>query len=73
MLLMFEKGTRGGGICHSIHRHGKENNKYIKDYDKESSYLMYLYADNLYGLALSQKLLVGDFKWKKTLINLIKT
>ena len=67
------KKELGGGICHSIHRHGKENKKYIKDYDKESSYLMYLYADNLYGLALSQKLLVGDFKWKKTLINLIKT
>ena len=42
MLLMFEKGIRGG-ICHSIHRYTKGNNKYIKDYDKnkESSYLKY--------------------------------
>ena len=29
MLLMVEKGTRGG-ICYSIHGHGKANNKYMK-------------------------------------------
>ena len=28
MLLMVEKGTRGG-ICHTIHRYTKENNKLI--------------------------------------------
>ena len=28
MLLMVEKGIRG--ICHSIHRYAKANNKYIK-------------------------------------------
>ena len=33
MLLMVEKGKRGG-ICHSIYWYGKANNKYIKDYDK---------------------------------------
>ena len=36
-----EKGT-GGGICHSIYRYSKANNKYMKDYDdknKGSSYL----------------------------------
>ena len=33
MLLMVEKGIRGG-ICHAIHRYSKANNKYIKDYDK---------------------------------------
>ena len=33
MLLMVEKGIRGG-ICHSIYRYAKANNKYIKDYDK---------------------------------------
>ena len=40
---MADKITRGG-ICHSIHRHAKANNKYIKNYDKkkESSYLIYL-------------------------------
>ena len=50
MLLMVEKGIRGR-ICHAILRYAKENNKYIKNYDKniESSYLMNLNANNLYG------------------------
>ena len=34
MLLMVEKGTRGG-ICQAIHRYAKTNNKYIKNYDKD--------------------------------------
>ena len=74
MLLMVEKGIRGG-ICHAIHRYSKANNKYMKNYDKnkESSYLTYLDANNLYRLAISQKLSVGGFKWRKTFINLIKT
>ena len=40
MLLMVEKGIRGG-ICNAIHRYAKANNKYMKDYnkDKESSYI----------------------------------
>ena len=42
MLLMVEEGIRGG-ICHSIHRHAKANNKYMENYDKneESSYIQY--------------------------------
>ena len=41
----------------------------MKNYDnnKESSYLMYLDANNLYGSAMSQKLPVGGFKWKKNI------
>ena len=74
MLLMVEKGTRGG-ICHSIYTHAKANNKYMKNYNKnkESSYLVYLNANNLYRWAMSQKLPVGRFKWKKTFINLMNT
>ena len=64
MLLMVEEGI-GSGICHSIHRYAKVNNKYMKDYDKniESSYIQYLDANNLYGWAMSQKLPVNNFKW----------
>ena len=57
MLLMVGEGIRGG-ICHSIHRHAKANNKYMKNYDnnEESSYIQYLDLNNLYGWAMSQKL-----------------
>ena len=37
------------------------------DTNKESSYLMYLDASNLYGWAISQKLPVNGFKWKKSI------
>ena len=64
MLLMVEKGTRGG-MCQSIHRYAKANNKYIKNYDQniESSYLTSLDANNLHGWAMSQKLHVNRFMW----------
>ena len=54
MLLMVGKGIRGG-ICHSIYRYATDNNKYMKDYDKnkESSYLQYWDVNNLYGWAMS--------------------
>ncbi|GBN18465.1 hypothetical protein AVEN_78486-1 [Araneus ventricosus] len=43
----------------------------MKDYDKtkESNYLMYLDANNLYGLAMSQFLPYGGFKWGNTNID----
>ena len=55
MLLIVEKGTRGG-ICQAIQRYAKANNKYMKSYNKDviSSHLMYLDANNLYGWAMSQ-------------------
>ena len=66
MLLMVEEGIRGG-IRHSIHRYSKANNKYIKNYDKnkESAYIEYIDANDLYGWAMSQKLPVNGFKWVK--------
>ena len=64
MLLMVEEGIRGE-ICQSIHRYAKANNKYMENYDKnkESSYIQYLDANNLYGWAMSQNLSVNNFKW----------
>ena len=54
-----------GGICHAIQRYAKANNKYLNDHDKnkESSYIQYLDANNLYGMAMSEKLPVKGFKW----------
>ena len=64
MLLMVEEGIRGV-TCHSINIYAKANNKYMENYykNKESSYIQYLDANNLYGWAMSQKLPVNNFKW----------
>ena len=65
MLLMIEDGIRGG-ICHAIQRYAKANNKYMNDYskNKESSYIQYLDANNLYGMAMYANNLYGKgFKW----------
>ena len=64
MLLLFERGIRGG-ITQVVKRYTKANNKYMNDYDrKESSrYLQYLDANNLYGWMMSQPLPTGGFKW----------
>ena len=62
MLLVTEKGIKGG-TCDIVHRYAKTSNKYINIYDKniESSYLMYLDANNLYGWIMTQKLPVNGF------------
>ena len=54
MLLMIEKGIRGG-IYQAVHRYAKANNKYMKNYDKsvESSCMEYLDSNNLYGWSMS--------------------
>ena len=64
MLLMIEKGIRGG-ISIISNRYGKANNKYMKDFNKKelSKFLMYVDANNLYGVGMSQKLPVHSFKW----------
>ena len=64
MLLMVEKGIRGG-ISIISNRYGKANNKYMKDFNKLEliKFLIYLDANNLYGWAMLQKLPTHNFKW----------
>ena len=64
MLMMFEKGIRGG-ISHISKRYAEANNKYMKNCNKTqpSTYIQYLDANNLYGWAMSQKLPTHGFKW----------
>ena len=65
MLLMFERGIRGG-ITQSVHRWAAANNPYMgSEYDssRPTRYLQYLDANNLYGWAMSQPLPAGGFKW----------
>ena len=65
MLLMFERGIRGG-ITQAIYCYASVNNPYMGDlYDpnEDTTYLQYLDANNLYGWAMSQPLPTGGFKW----------
>ena len=66
MLLMFERGIRGG-ITQSVHRWAKANNPYMNSFNpnERTNYLQYLDANNLYGWAMSQALPTGGFKWTK--------
>ena len=60
MLLMVEKGIRGG-LCHCIYQYPKAGNKYMK----ELPYTQYCDVNNLYGLSMSQKLPVNNSEWIK--------
>lgn len=65
MLLMFEKGMRGGQSQIS-QRYAKANNEKMgKEYDvnKPKSFIRYLDVNNLYGYGMMRKLPIGEFKW----------
>ena len=64
MLMMIEKGIRGGMTSCNL-RYCKANNKYLDDWDEseESTFISYLDVNNLYGYALSQPLPIKGFKW----------
>jgi len=64
MYTFIEKNLRGG-VSTINHRHFKANNKYLKDFDesKPSSFIHYSDSNNLYGLGLSSKMPIKDFRW----------
>ena len=65
MYEMKEAGLRGG-MTQTTRKKVEANNKYMgDDYDKqkESSYINYLDANNLYGLSMIQKLPYRNLKW----------
>ena len=65
MLLMFERGIRGG-ITQAVCKYASANNKYMGDRfdpNEDTTHLQYLDANNLYGWAMSQPLPTGGFKW----------
>ena len=67
MLLMVEKGIRGG-VSMITNRYGKANNKYTgKSFidTMVSKYITYLDANNLYGWAMSKPLPTRGFEWMK--------
>ena len=53
-----------GGISHITKRHSKANNNYMECYDssKESKYIAYLDANDLYSWAKGQYLPYSGFK-----------
>ena len=53
-----------GGISYIAKRYSKANNKYMESYDsiKESNYITYLDANNLYGWVMSQYWPYSRFK-----------
>ena len=74
MLLMFERGIRGG-ITQSVHRWAKANNPYMGSEfnpDEKTNYLQYLNANNLYGWAMSRPLSTGKLKWVEVKPNEIR-
>ena len=67
MLLVVEKGIRGG-ITQAVKHYAKANNNYMKDLysqDEKSIYLKYLDANNLCRWAMVNNLPTHGFKWKK--------
>ena len=54
-----------GGVSYIAKRHSKANIKYMECYNssKESKYIIYLDANDLYGWAMSQYLPYSGFIW----------
>ena len=64
MLLMFERGIRGG-ITQAVCKYAAANNPHMGDKfypSEDTTYLQHLVANNLYGWAMSQPLPAGGFR-----------
>ena len=62
----FEHSIRGGYVSIGAKRLAQANNPYMeKEFDKnvDTSYILYVDANNLYGEAMSQSLPINNFQW----------
>ena len=64
MVLMVKKGVHGG-LTQVVKKHAVANHKYLTSYDasKNSVFLQYLDANNLYGYSMGQKLTLDGYEW----------
>ena len=65
MYRMIQPNIRGG-ICYSSVRYARANNKLmgsLYDPTQPTSHIMEVDANNIYGWAMSQEMLDGDFEW----------
>ena len=65
LLLMFERGIRGG-ITQAVRKYAAANNPYMGDKSdptEDTTNLQYLDTNSLYGWAMSQPLPTGGFRW----------
>ena len=68
MYLMIESGVRGG-VSTICNKYSKANNHLVENFDpsEDTSWIIYLDANNLYGTAMSMSLPVGNFRWMSEL------
>ena len=66
-MYLFLMDTIRGGISVCNKKHVIADNKYIDKNTKNNKYLMYLDANNLYGVSMIQSLPYKNFKWSDNL------